>query len=124
MIQVGDNVNFKRVKAVPKRLQGCVAKIIHEEPLYYIVRYGMHGEANCYKKDLFDPADHGVWNTINSRVRVVSDCKSKGRIGTIIKTRYQPNPEESWCKICVQLDATSNEPSRKVVYDFYSVERV
>jgi len=124
MIQVGDNVNFKRVNSLPKRLQGRVAKVLSESERYYLVRYGMNGECAPFKKELFDSADHGVWNKINSRVRVVSDCKSKGRIGTIIKTRYQPNPKESWCKICVQLDATSNEPSRKVVYDFYSVERV
>ena len=116
-VKVGDIVQFKTTNKIKTRLRGYVAKVldVQGEVLTLSCR-GLveHAHLTDVKKQ------EKAYENMGARVEIVSDCKSKGRKGVIVETRY-PGYNT---RVSVLLDATSNQPSRRMSFECYSVRGV
>lgn len=116
-VQVGDIVEFLNVRRVKSKLRGYVAKVLAIDESFITVmcrgdvRYCTLNEVKKREK---------AYENIGAKVEVISDCKSKGRTGYVVKTRNLLGDT----RITVQLDAKSNLPSRKMSFECYSVRGV
>ena len=117
-VQVGDIVEFLNVKRVKAKLRGYVAKVLSIEAPFITVM--CRGDVQYCTVDEIRKREKAYEN-IGAKVEVVSDCKSKGRTGVVVKTRSLQNGDH---RITVQLDATSNLPSRKMCFECFSVRGV
>lgn len=116
-IQVGDIVKFKTSNKIKSRYRGYVAKVLSvESGVLYVSCRGLC--THCHESEV--SKQEKAYENMGSRVEIVSDCKSKGRTGIVVETRF-PGYNT---RITVQLDATSNLPSRKMTFECYSVRGV
>lgn len=116
-IVVGDIVTFKNSNKVKSRYRGYVAKVLSVGgDVLYVSCRGLC--TYCHKDEV--KKREKAYENIGARVEVVSDCKSKGRKGVIVETRY-PGYNT---RVTVLLDATSDKPSRRMSFECSSVRGV
>lgn len=116
-INEGDIVRFKKSNNIKSRLRGYVAKVLTiDGDVLYVSCRGLF--TYCHVDDVLK--QEKVYENMGARVEIVSDCKSKGRKGVIVETRY-PGYNT---RVSVLLDATSNQPSRRMSFECYSVRGV
>lgn len=117
-INVGDIVTFKKTNKVKSRYRGYIAKvldIVNDDVLFVSCRgLTLHCSPTEVQKNA-RPVDN-----MGARVEVISNCKSKGRVGTVVETRY-PGYNT---RVIVQLDAISGKTSRKMSFEMCSLRGV
>ena len=117
-INVGDIVKFKKTNKVKSRYRGYVAKVLDivNDGVLFVSCRGL--TLHCSPTEVEKQARAA--ENMGARVEIISDCKSRGRKGTIVETRY-PGYNT---RVIVQLDAVSGKPSRKMSFEMFSLRGV